>query len=300
MFVTMASIVLGGPGVRWLGNRDSGLSRKFAFLICVCLVIYPFFAKPTNFFERFNTIVSADTSTVYQQFRRTQTWIDSRVEAGSLDSDIAESKKAHNERIHNVLHSGRTRKLYLQYGDVLGKSILKKSIEEPSFLYCAGYAMNHVVWIGSLIALSCSFLPQGGLMTCILILLGMFCLELESRFIDADSIYTYFFFLNASEWATFEILVAMKQAFAGIVCGIVLIATVYVSPHGSERTKTNLRNLLKSNAALVAVMKDPAITEFKMQKDEVYLGENDVNINRIIISLISGIAIIAAVFVTSE
>jgi len=271
-----------------------------ALLIVAVLLGVPFANKPTNFYEHFNTVSAADPSTVYQQFMRTQVWIDSQVAAGTLESEVGESRKTRNERIHKVLHSGAGRRVYSKFGDILGKSILKKSIDEPSFLFCTGYAMNYVVWMGSVVALTCSFLPQGGLVACILILLGMFCLELEARFMDAQSIYTYFFFLNASEWMPFEILVAMKQAFAGVVVLVVLIATLFVSSTGTERTKANLRNLLKSNAAIVTVLKDPSLTEVNMTKDEVYFGETDVNINRIIMGLISCLAILAAVMVPSE
>ena len=297
-------LLVGVPLVRWFGKRDKMSKGRFfmkrinlhaAILIALYLTLAPFLNKPKNYFEQFNTIVSADYSTVYQQFRRTQTWIEDQVNLGFMDADLGESKIAFNERIHKIIHSPTNRALYLKFGDVLGmgSSEIKsgiKSGQEPSLLYCAGYAMNFVVWMGSLVALVCgTFLPFGGLLVSILILLAIFCLEVESRYVEAS----FLFFLNPNEWATFEVIVAAKQAYAGIVCIIVLLATLTETNLG-EKTKVNLRNLLKSNAALVNVVKDTSVTTLTQDHDETYTQNEGFNIHKFVMLVISAIAIVSA------
>lgn len=303
--VSLGSLVVGVPVVRWLVNRDvkqrtrnprkslvKRHSLNLAILIALSLFAYPFVAKPQNHFERFHTIISADPSTVYQQFRRSQVWVEDQVSAKILSPDLGDKLKAENERIHKILHSPTNRNLYIKFGDLLKGS--SKSIEEPGFLFCTGYAFNFVLWMGSAVALVGYFLPPGGLLACILILLAMFAVEIESRFVDSESIQDYFFFLNASQWGTFEIIVAMKQAYVGVVCGIVILATLFSTDHQVDKAKVGLRNLLKSNAALVAVIKDPSIVQTNSQPDEVYDGTKSTSINKIVITVVAGIGLIAA------
>ena len=297
-------LVVGASVTRFLVLKDKPSANKplvkrhyltVAMLIALSLFSYPFIAKPDSYFDRFNTAVTADQSTVYQQVRRAQTWIDQQVGQGSITAEEGASMKAENDMIHKRIHSGTNRQLYIRFGDMIDYS---KSIEEPPFLYAAAVSANYVLWFMSATVGVCHYLPTGGKMTILMFLLAIFCVELETRFIHPESVFDYLFFLNKNEWTLFEAINATKEAAVGIVCAVVLIAGAF-GGDVSVKTKRLARQALKSNAGLVTVLRDENIKELP-PKEEVPADGSDVNIAGMITRVLGLLALFSSVFFKSD
>lgn len=286
--------------VESLGHRKPLVKRHFlslAILLALSLFAYPFTNKVDNYFDRFNTIVAADPSTVYQQYRRSQTWIDSQVESEKLDPEEAALRKAENDEIYKRIKSPVGRLMYIRFGDILDYS---KPIEEPSFIYAAGYALNHVVFFISLSVGLCYYLPAGGLVTIFLFLLSIFCLELEARFVAPESLFDYLFFLNANEWTVFEAIEAAKESLVGIVCGIIIVNGVFANDL-SEKTRYLIRKVLRTNASIVTVLKDDNIDEVPRDTDtDDSLDRPVANIGATVTKVLGLIALVSSVFFRDE
>ena len=226
---------------------------------------HPFVDKPLNYFERFNTIVLADPSTVYQQFTRSQLWLDAQLARGTMSNDEVTKQKTENEKIHKRIHSGGNKLLYVRFGDIIDYEELG-AIEEPPFLYVTALSANFIVWFMGAVLLTSYYLPTGGLVSVLLMLISLFALEMEARFISPDTMFGYMLFINDSEWTVFEAINGLKQAMPGLVCMIIIVAALFSGP--ADTTKTLLRNLLRTNAGIVTVLKDENIKQAAIDPDE--------------------------------
>jgi hypothetical protein len=194
---------------------------------------------------------------------RAQTWLDQQAAAGKMDASEAKKMKDENEKIHARIHSAKNKLLYNRFGDLID---YEDSIDEPSFLTVVGFSAVHVVWFMSACMLICYYLPTGAYLTILMVLLTLFCVEVEARFIQTDLLFSTLIFMNESDWAVFEAIRACKQAMVGLVCLVIIIAGVF---HGeSDNTKTLLRNALRTNAGIVSVLKDENIKELTIDPDE--------------------------------
>ena len=303
---TLIKLVVAAPIVRFLVNKDTTPTRRrlawsrrwyiqLACLICMSLFSHPFVDRPGNYFDRFNTIVAADPSTVYQQFMRSQVWLDEQVAQGRIKSEDAEKEKLENERIHRRIHSSGNKLLYVKFGDVIDYS--DNSVQEPSFLYVAGYAANFAIWFMGAVFLVCHYLPPGGFMSIVLVLITLFAVEMESRFIHTDSLFGYLLFINESEWTVFEAINACKEAMVGIVCAVIILAGLFGD--AGDGHKTLLRNLLRTNAGLVTVLKDEGIKEVTMESDEP-LSPPGANLPHIIARTVGLLVLFSSVFLKSS
>lgn len=267
------SLAVAAPVTHFLVKRDSLRHRKRSFgsrfylhlalLVATVLLSKPFLSRPANYFDRFNTIISADPSTVYQQYMRAQKWLDSQITSGAMPEAEATKIKQENDKIHSRIHSSKNKLLYNRFGDLIDYD---QGIDEPSFLMVAGFAAVYVAWFFSACVLTCHALPSGGFLAILLMLLTIFCVEIEARFVSTDLLFSSLLFINESDWAVFEAIRACKQAMVGLVCVVLIIAGMF---HGeADNTKTLLRNALRTNAGIVTVLKDDNIKELNIDPDE--------------------------------
>jgi hypothetical protein len=268
---TLVKLLVGSPIVRFLIKREDmrrPISRRWglhvACFITFALLSHPFVNKPPNYFDRFNAIVSADPSTVYQQYMRSQVWLDTQLAQGRMEKEEVDARKSENEKIHKRIHSAGNKLLYVKFGDVIDYA--EGSIDEPSFLYVAGLSVNFVAWFMGAVLLVCHYLPPGGFMTIVILLVTLFAIEMEARFVNTDSLFGYMLFINESEWTVFEAVNACKEAMVGVVCGVIVLAGMFSG--SGDQTKTLLRNLLRTNAGVVNVLKDEQIKEVTMDPDD--------------------------------
>jgi hypothetical protein len=115
--------------------------------------------------------------------------------------------------------------------------------------------------------LLCYYLPAGGLLSIFLVLCVLFSIELEARFIDSDSLFEYIPFVDKNEWTVFEVIKAVKQSVVALVCLVIIIAGLFSDDSGSK-TRSHARNLLRTNAAIVTVLKDENLKEAQVEPDE--------------------------------
>lgn len=283
---TLLRLSVAAPITRFLVKQDqrrSASSSSFAkrsFLHLAILVVivtfsYPFISKEPNFFDHFNAVVTADKSTVYQQFRRAQTWIDQQVQEGNIDPEEAASQKAENERKHSFIHDSGRKLTYMKFGDIVDYS----NFEEPSFLSATAFAGTYALWIISAVMLLCYYLPSGGILTIFLLLCMLFSVEIESRFIDSEYLFDYVYFVDKNEWTLFELIKAIKQSIVGVICLVIVLAGLFSQNNGTK-TKSLARNLLKTNAGIVTLLKDENINEVLIEPDEPTRsnGENIANV----------------------
>jgi hypothetical protein len=272
---TLLKLVIAAPIVHFLMKRDRAnhanralVSRwyfQLASLITMMLIAHPFVDKPVNYFERFNTIVLADPSTLYQQFTRTQLWIDDMEAQEVITAEEAKRRKTENERIHKRVHPIGNKRLYIKFGDIIDYE-QTGSIEEPSFLYVSALSGNFVAWFMGAVLLTCYHLPAGGLLSVLLLLISFFALEMEARYISTETLFGYMIFITDSEWTVFEAINALKQAMPGFVCMVIVINALFSG--SGDTMKTMLRNLLRTNAGIVTVLKDENLKQASIDPDE--------------------------------
>jgi hypothetical protein len=304
----LIKLIVAAPLTKFLVKKDvaskgykrpisSRLSLNIAIIVCLSLSAHPFVSKPANLYEKFNAIVAADSSTVYQQFRRTQTWIDRQMSEGKICAEEGEFKKAENEELFKRIKTPALRQYYTRFGDIIDYS---KPIEEPSFMFVAGQAINHVVFFISIVVGLCYYLPMGGLLTIFIFLLAIFCLEIECRFISPESLFEYIFFLNGNEWTIFEAINALKEALVGVVCAVI-IANGLFGDSLDATTKNLIRKVLRTNASIVTVLKDENImTAPKDTEEDDDAGKPRLNFGNMITKAVGLVALFSSVFLRSE
>lgn len=270
----LVRLAVAAPLTRFCIKRDKAwrnksiLKRIFlhaAILTVILTFSYPFFSREPNFFEHFNATVKADKSTVYQQYRRAQTWLDEQVGKGEMTPEEAGLQKAENERKHSYIHDSGRKFVYIKFGDIIDFS--SDNYEEPSFLYAATFAATYTLWIMSAVLLLCYYLPPGALLAIFLGLCVLFCVEIECRFIESDSLFNYVFFVDSNEWTVFEVIRALKESVVSFVCLVITLAGLFSENDGGE-TKSHVRNLLRTNAALITLLKDENLKEAQIEPDE--------------------------------
>lgn len=302
---TLLRLAVAAPITRFLIKQDqrrsasstSFIKRIFlhlAILVVIVTFSYPFVSKEPNFFDHFNAVVTADKSTVYQQFRRAQSWIDEQVQEGNIDPEEAASLKTENDRMHSFIHDSGRKLTYMKFGDIVDYN----NFEEPSFLTVTAFAANYSLWIISAVMLLCYYLPAGGILTIFLLLCIFFSVEIESRFIDSEYLFEYAFFVHKNEWTLFELIKAIKQSIVGVICLVIVLAGLF-SQNTGTKTKSLARNLLKSNAGIVTLLKDENIKEALIEPDEP-MGTNGANIANVIAKGLGFVVLAASIFYKLE
>jgi hypothetical protein len=298
---TLLRLVIAGPIVSALMKQDarkhrqcSLVSRWFfqiASLITLVLIAEPFIDRPMNYFDRFNTVVSADPSTIYQQYMRSQTWLDEQLRTGRLNKDLVNVTKTENEKIYKRISSIGNKLLYVRFGDIIDYA--DGSMEEPSFLYVTSLSANFIAWFMGAVLLTCYQLPPGGHLSILMLLVSLFALEMESRFISSDTLFGYMRFINENEWTVFEALRAFKEAMPGFVCSVIILASLFSGP--GDTTKTLLRNLLRTNAGVVSILKDENLTQVNIDADET-VSSPSMNLPHIIAKTVGALVLVNGVF----
>ena len=286
--------VVAVPLTRFFVKKDlsTGGARKpfgkrlwvhVAITICLIMLTKPFVLKPQeNFYDKLKVPVDVDESTVYQQYKRMEMHLKKLFENGVISETELGDMKEEFAYYKSILMNPTARAYYMKFGDILEfeKSGKLSSISEPNFLAVAGSALNYVGWIGSVLFGICHYLPRGGLLTIGLFLLGVFAIEMETRFIDPSSILTYLVFLPRNEWTPFELIGALKECVVGFTCAVVIIAGMFMRGQEMQKTLYLVRQILKGNAAIITLLKDPNIKELPIFDDDGYgvIEEDEVNV----------------------
>lgn len=303
--VALLKLVIAGPLVRFFTMRDQERHKvkpirsrwylQAACLISLVLMCHPFVDKPLNFFDRFNTIVSADPSTVYQQFMRGQVWLDQQLANGGMTQDQVERKKNDNERIYKRIKSSSDKLLYIKFGDIIDFNETGH-IEEPSFLYVTAHALTFVGWMMGAVLMICHFLPPGGHLSILILLICLFAVEMEARFVSTDSLFGYFVIISEAEWPVFEAICAIKEAMVGVICGVIVLSGIFGGP--GDATKTLLRNLLRTNAGVVTTLKDENIKQLSIDPDEPVTTAG-INLAHVIARSVGALVLLSSIFLRS-
>ena len=103
---------------------------------------------------------------------------------------------------------------------------------------------------------------------------------METRFIDPSTILTYLFLLPKNEWTPFELIGALKECVVGFTCAVVIIAGMFMRGQEMQKTLYLVRQILKGNAAIITLLKDPNIKELPIFDDDGYgvIEEDEVNV----------------------
>jgi hypothetical protein len=257
----LLTLVISVPIVKFCIKRDSRankITRRYwlwiSLLISFSTLILPIGFKPASFYDKLRITTNADESTVVQQWRRMEQFRKDQVTRGVMSEEESEQAKKLYNMYKSVLVSPTNRYLYVKFGDILEYSPGVMPVE-PNFMFVVAHASVFYIWVGAAIMALAFFLPQGGLLAISLVLASMFAVEMETRFIDADSIYAYMFFLSKSDWAPFELVQILRGMIVGIVNLVVVIAGVFVTSNRLNNTNTLLKNILRSNAAIVTAIK---------------------------------------------
>ena len=297
--LTLLRLVVAVPLTRFCVKKDldsagyrKPLSKRYwlhvAVLICLIMLSKPFLGKGENFYDKFKVPVDVDESTVYQQYKRMEFFLKNQFEKGELSDAEFLSKKEEFGLYKAVLMNPTSRAYYMKFGDIIEFDRVKPTtVAEPNFLTVTGSALNYVAWIGSVVFGICYYLPSGGLLTIALYLLAMFSVEMEARFIDSSSLLSYLFFLPKNEWTPFELIGALKESVVGVTCAVVIVCGVLMRGQEMQRTMYLVRQILKGNAAVITLLKDPNIQEIPTFDDDGYaVDDEEVNvgswINRIV------------------
>jgi len=251
-------------------------------ILCTIVVSLPFLIKEENCFDKLRVPVDVDESTIYQQYKRMENYLRGEVSAGRLEEEEFELRKSEYEFYKTVLMNPTSRVMYLRFGDMIEFNRKKPaSVVEPNFLFTTGSALNYVFWIGSVIFGVCYYLPSGALLTVGMYLLGVFAIEVETRFIDSTSVLSYLFFIPRNDWTPFELVGALKQSVVGLTCIIIVFCGVYVRGQEFNRTKYLIREILRGNASLIALLKDPNIKQVPdmgTDRENEVFEEEDANV----------------------
>jgi hypothetical protein len=243
---------------------------------------WPFFEKEENFFDKLRVPIDVDESTIYQQYKRMDMYLKGEFDNGRIGEDEFEAKKSEFDFLKTILMNPTSRVFYMRFGDLVQYNIKKPTaLVEPRFLLTTATAFNYVLWIGSAVFGICYYLPSGALLTIGLYLLGVFSIEIETRFLDANAILTYLFFLPKNDWTPFELIAVLKQSVVGITCAIVIFCGIFVRGQELGRTKYLIREILRGNAAVIALLKDPNIKELPdlgSDKEAEVFDEEDANV----------------------
>jgi hypothetical protein len=291
--------VIGVPLTRFFVKKDlqSGgvvkpIGRRYwlhmAIAICAIMISIPFLSKAENFYDKFKVPVDVDESTIYQQYKRMEFFLKQELEKGMISEDEFRQRKDEFSFYKSVLMNPTSRSYYNKFGDIMEFDRLKPTaILEPNFLAVAGSALTYVGWIGSVVFGIGYYLPPGGLLSVGLYLLAVFSIEMETRFVDSSSALTYLFFLPRNDWTPFELIGAMKECVVGFTCIIVIVCGIFLRGQEMQKTLFLVRQILKGNAAVIALLKDGNIKELPVLDDEGYgVIEEEVNmgswINRIV------------------
>jgi len=259
-----------------------------AIAISVVMLSIPFLSKEENFYDKFKVPVDVDESTIYQQYKRMEFFLKQKVESKAMSETEFKDLKDEYGFYKTVLMTPTTRAYYNKFGDIMEFDRIKPAtINEPNFLAVAGSALNYVAWIASVVFAIGYYLPPGGLMSVALYLLAVFSIEMETRFVDSSSALNYLFFLTRNDWTPFELIGALKESVVGVTCVVVIVCGVFLRGQEMQKTLFLVRQILKGNAAVITLLKDPNIKSLPVFDDDGYgVVEEEVNmgswINRIV------------------
>jgi hypothetical protein len=153
------------------------------------------------------------------------------------------------------------------------------------------------LWFIAAVLLSCSYLPWGGHVTILCLLICLFAVEVEARFVSTETLFGYFLFINESDWSVFEAICALKQAMVGVVCMVIVLAGIFSGP--GDATKTLLRNLLRTNAGVITTLKDENIKRVNIDPDEP-VSSPGVNLAHVIARSVGFLVLFSSVFLRSS